>query len=185
MKKLLLAVVLSVVGMGAAFAASPSWNYVEGNYTHRQEFSPQNGFNLQGSWNVVSNLYVVGSTTELVDHTDHFNDTRLGAGMFLPVTSTVDLYGQLEGVAETTNTSTTAWGEAVQGGVRVQLFSSLGVFGGVEYQHLDHPVQTLDKNEVFGVVGANYSLMKNLSLVGEFKASGQTKEAFGGVRLDF
>lgn len=187
MKKLLLALVLSVVGLGAASASTLSWNYLQGDYAYQRNVSPSSGLNLQGSWGVAHNLYVVGSTTEFLGSSTHLNRTALGAGMFLPLNSKLDLYGQLQGVSETSNlpASTSVWGEAGEVGVRAEVLPSLELFSGLEYQHLNHSVVTTQPNEVFGLVGANYAVMHNLSVVGEFKASGQTKEAYAGLRFNF
>jgi hypothetical protein len=186
MKKLLLA--LSLLAFGAVVAsAAPSWTYVQGDYAYQQGVAPHSGLNLQGSWQIGSNFYAVGSSTEFLGSSRHANRTSLGAGAFLPINSKVDAYVQLQGVAQTSNTpsSTTAWGEAGQVGLRADVLPSTELFGGVEYQHLNHPVLATERNEVFGVVGVTYTVVHNLAVVGEYKASGQTKEAFGGLRYSF
>lgn len=186
MKKLLLALVVSLSALGTAYA-SPSWNYLQGDYAYQHNVSPSNGINLQGAWNVASNLYVVGSTTEFLGNSRHSNRTALGVGAFLPVNSNIDLYGQLQGVSETSNlpASSNVWGEAVEAGVRADVLPSLELFGGVQYQHLNHSETIVEPNEVFGLIGADYAVAHNLSVVGEFKASGQTKETYAGLRYNF
>src|SRR3546814_697483 len=70
-----------------SFAFAHNYNYLEGGYVHRDQPGDEDGFRVNGSFDVLSPVAIFGE----YDDVDHFGQLSLGGLWHTPLTNALDL----------------------------------------------------------------------------------------------
>jgi opacity protein-like surface antigen len=150
MKKLALAVALSVASAGA-FAAAPAWDFVQGSYVitdfDESDFSYEpDGFAFSASKLLTDDVFVTGEYSML-------DMLTLGLGYRYALSQRTDLFGivsyedvELSGSGQSADED----GFGLQAGVRSMILDNLELRGAIKYIDLD------EDDDTSVLVGADY-----------------------------
>ena len=161
MKRTLLALALGVVSINA-FAAAPSWDYVQAGYVSTDfddadiDFKPS-GFSLSGAKLLGENVFVTGTYSQQSD--DIFgvdidlDMASLGLGYRYGLTQNTDFFGvvsyeniEISGAGESEDDN----GYGLTAGVRSIVTDSVELRGAIRY------LDIADDGDTFFVAGADY-----------------------------
>lgn len=195
-KKTLLATVILASTTGAAFAASPSYNFIEGGYQRVDDFHESDGFELNGMIDLNETFFLQGGYTNLEGSKygeklegDLFN---IGLGVRAPIADNVDFnasidylngeadaYSPLEG-----HYSYDDDGYRLGVGVRAQVTAPLELAASYTYDQYsdDDDLDTKSVN-----LKATYTVADNVGLYAGYSVGlSDTADAWSvGARLNF
>jgi hypothetical protein len=186
MKKIILAVALTLGLSGAALASDGplSYNYVQGTVVHNGEGTPANGVNGVASFDLADGFFAQGDATYLTDHSVHGERYQAGLGYHFNLSNTVSAYGLVSAVAVDSNLpqAATKYGYDGEAGLRFAITPQLELAGAVEDQTLNLADGVRNHEQTFGKVSAAYFLSKDFALVADYRASAVQHEVGAGVR---
>lgn len=195
-KQVTLATVTSLLFAGAAFAddhtvSSPAWNYVQGGYSQLDVDdmdSEPSGFNLEGSVQMGTNVFVRGEYLSASDDVSMFGSsldldtsfTTIALGYFTDLSPMTDVYAavsyervgfEVSGFGESESDSESGYGGYV--GVRSHVTENVELFGEVGYIKIsDYDISdaslkagaTVYVSEQLGL-GASYKMFDDFSIL--------------------
>jgi len=158
------------------FAFAHNYNYLEGGYVHRDQAGTDDGFRVNGSFDVLSPIAVFGE----YDDVGHFGQLSLGGLWHTPLTNTLDLnlgasyehYDWRHGGDDS--------GFGLRGGVRWMVPNlPLELDPGVRYVNLGH-----GHDDTSARLGALYRLTDALDVQAAVQA-GDDDRVEAGLRYNF
>lgn len=185
MKKIILAVALSLGIAGTAVAAEGplSYDFAQLSAVHTHEGSPSNGVDAKVSFNLVDGFFVQGDAQRLQLNGAFASRYQAGLGYHYSLSSNVSAYALASAVAVNTNaTGSSHYGYDGEVGLRWAVAPSLELSGAVESQSLNLQHGVRNQVENFGKVGASYFLTKDLAVTADFRGSKIDHQVGAGVR---
>lgn len=183
MKKLALAVALSVASAGA-FAAAPAWDFIQGSYVitdfDESDFSYEpDGFAFSGSKLITDDIFITGEYSmqedDILGIDVDLDMLTLGVGYRYALSNKTDLFGivSYEDVEiSRTGLSDDEDGFGLQAGVRSMILDNLELRGAIKYIDLDEDDDTsvlVSADYFFSpvfAVGVSYETSDDLSTFG-------------------
>ena len=180
-KSALSLLLLAGISTSAVQASDVKYNYIEGRYILDAETDNNvdgDGFQLGGSFRINNDFYVIGSYQTLdLDFNNDIDTLKIGAGYILPINGQWDANFSLSLVNRDVNSNDDN-GFSASAGVRGMLTPKIEGRAAVNY--ID-----VNDSDTFITLGADYFVLRNLSVGVEADLSGDLDTVSIGARYYF